>query len=182
MKISKQWKKHLEISSFNTSVPKNMIICFIVPEIWHIMDIICCSGLIFEFPKNENFKKKKRNKSLEISSFHACVPNIMNRWCTVPEIWCATDKQTEGRMDKKTDTQSWVPHLKYLRTDQANECIFRVSGGTQFEISLLGANNGVTFVGSMWVLVCPKKVWICHWYCQWLKSHKRRVLKVKTLK
>ena len=128
--------------------------------------------VIFWISKKWKFQKKKRNKSLEISSFYACVPNIMNRWCTVPEIWCATDKQTEGRMDKKTDTQSWVLHLKYLRTDQVNECIFRVSGGTQFEISLLGANHGVTFVGLMWVLVCPKKVWICHW----------RVLKVKTLK
>ena len=33
MKISKQWKKHLDISSFYRSVPKIMIICYTVPEI-----------------------------------------------------------------------------------------------------------------------------------------------------
>ena len=38
MKISKQWKKGLEIS-FYTSVPKIMI-CYTVPEIWHVSDVI----------------------------------------------------------------------------------------------------------------------------------------------
>ena len=33
IKISKQWKKHLGISSFYTSVPKIKIICYNVPEI-----------------------------------------------------------------------------------------------------------------------------------------------------
>ena len=32
MKISKQWKKYSEISSFYTSVPKIMAICYTVPE------------------------------------------------------------------------------------------------------------------------------------------------------
>ena len=44
-------------------------------------------------PTNQNFKTMKK-KSLEISSFYTCVPNII-RWCTVPEIWCATDKQNQ---------------------------------------------------------------------------------------
>ena len=34
---------------------------------------------------------KKWKKHLEISSFYICVPKIMIRWCTVPEIWCMTD-------------------------------------------------------------------------------------------
>ena len=34
---------------------------------------------------------KKWKKYLEISSFYICVPKIMIRWCTVPEIWCVTD-------------------------------------------------------------------------------------------
>ena len=34
---------------------------------------------------------KKWKKHLEISSFYICVPKIMIRWCTVPEIWCVTD-------------------------------------------------------------------------------------------
>ena len=38
--ILKNWKKHLEISSFYTSVPKIMIICYTVPEIWCMTDVI----------------------------------------------------------------------------------------------------------------------------------------------
>ena len=34
-------------------------------------------------------------KHLEISSFYISVPKITIRWCTVPEIWCATDGQTD---------------------------------------------------------------------------------------
>ena len=33
----------------------------------------------------------KWKKSLEISSFYICIPKIMIRWCTVPEIWHMTD-------------------------------------------------------------------------------------------
>ena len=43
-------------------------------------------------PKNQDFKKMK--KTLKIS-FYICVPKIMIR-CMVPEIWCATDGQTDG--------------------------------------------------------------------------------------
>ena len=39
MKISKKWKKYLEISSFYTSVPKVIIICYTVPEIWRVTDV-----------------------------------------------------------------------------------------------------------------------------------------------
>ena len=39
-KISKKWKKHLEISSFYTIVPKIMIIGYTVPEVWHVTDVI----------------------------------------------------------------------------------------------------------------------------------------------
>ena len=45
MKISKKWKKHLDISSFYTTVPKIMIICYTVPEIWHVADVIVISYL-----------------------------------------------------------------------------------------------------------------------------------------
>ena len=46
IKILKSWKKnHLEISSFYTSVPKIMTICYTVPEIWRVTDII----FIFHF-------------------------------------------------------------------------------------------------------------------------------------
>ena len=39
IRISKKWKKHLEISSFYKSVPTIMIICYTVPEIWHVTDL-----------------------------------------------------------------------------------------------------------------------------------------------
>ena len=36
IKILKKLKKTLEILSFYTSVPKMMVICYTVPEIWHV--------------------------------------------------------------------------------------------------------------------------------------------------
>ena len=40
IKTLKNWKKHLEILSFYTSVPKIMIRCYTVPEICHVTDVI----------------------------------------------------------------------------------------------------------------------------------------------
>ena len=67
MNISKKWKNLFEISSFYTSVTKIMIICYIVPEIWHVTDVIVIFhfGLFLPFypcnsPKNENFKKMEK--------------------------------------------------------------------------------------------------------------------------
>ena len=40
IKILKEWKKCLEISSFYNSVPKIMIICYTGPEIWCVTDVI----------------------------------------------------------------------------------------------------------------------------------------------
>ena len=54
-------------------------------------------------PKNQNFKKWKEKKSLEILSFYTYVPKIMIRWCTVPEIWCTADVLTDGRTDGRTE-------------------------------------------------------------------------------
>ena len=45
IKILKKWKKDLEISSFYKIVPKIMIICYTVPEIRHVADVI----FIFHF-------------------------------------------------------------------------------------------------------------------------------------
>ena len=72
IKISKKRKQYLEISSFNTSVPKIMIIWFTVPEIWWVTDVIvifhCAIFCPFtppplpppDSPKNENFKTMKK--------------------------------------------------------------------------------------------------------------------------
>ena len=40
IKIWKKRKKTLELSSFYSSVPKTMIICYTVPEIWSVTDVI----------------------------------------------------------------------------------------------------------------------------------------------
>ena len=92
----KKMKNCLEILSFYTSVPKNMITCYTVPKIWHVMDVIAFFhfGQFFALyplynPKNKNFTKIK--KPVEISSFYTSVPKIMILFYTVPEIWCVTD-------------------------------------------------------------------------------------------
>ena len=80
-----------------------MIICYTVPEILRMMDVID----IFHFelffcpftpspsapPLTAQKIKisKKSKKQMEISSFYTCVPKIMIRRCMLPEIWCATD-------------------------------------------------------------------------------------------
>ena len=52
IKILKNWKKCLEISSFYTSVPKIIIIFYTVPEKWHVMGVIFIFhfGLFFALP------------------------------------------------------------------------------------------------------------------------------------
>ena len=88
-------KKRLEISALYNSVPKVIIICYTVPEIWCVAGVI-----IFHFrpfflpfyspnsPKNQNFKKWA--KHLEVS-FYTNIPNIMIICYTVPEIGRVTD-------------------------------------------------------------------------------------------
>ena len=98
VRILKKWKKLLDIAPFYTCVPKTTIIWGTFPQIRNETNFFVILGhfLPFEPPnssKNENFKKIK--KHLEISSFYTCVPKIMIRWCTVPEVWCAKDGGTE---------------------------------------------------------------------------------------
>ena len=48
-------------------------------------------------------KMKKKQKQTEISSFYTCVPKIT--MMLVPEIWCVTDRLTDGQTDGWTDRQ-----------------------------------------------------------------------------
>ena len=112
IKILKKWKKRLEISSLYTNVPKIMIICYTVPVIRFMTDVILffILGFFLPFyppndPKNQNFKNMKKNR-LDTSPFYTCISKIMIIWCTVPEIWCATDRQTNRRTDGQTDWQT----------------------------------------------------------------------------
>ena len=47
--------------------------------------------------------QKNEKKILEISSFYTCVPKVMIRWCTISQIWCATDGQRDGRADSQKE-------------------------------------------------------------------------------
>ena len=60
---------------------------------------------------------KKWKKHLDISSFYICVPKTMIRWCMVPEIWCTTDRQTDGWSDeqKKWHIEVGAPPKKMYR-------------------------------------------------------------------
>ena len=93
------------ISSFHTSVLKIMIICYTVPEIWHMADVIFVFHLLPFYPTPSPLTAQTINlykteiESLEISS---CVPKIIIRWCMVTEIWCTKDRQTDKRTERVT--------------------------------------------------------------------------------
>ena len=81
-----------------------MIICYTVAEIWDMTDVIFIFhfGLFLPFyaPTAQKIMiKKKRKNCLGISSFYSSVPKTMIRSCTVPEIWCTTDGQTNEQTD-----------------------------------------------------------------------------------
>ena len=85
IKILKKWIKHMEISSLNNSVPKIMIICYTVPEVWHVTDVIIfCFGSFFlpfyppNSPKKSKFyknEKKKKKTPGDIIILHMCTRN-----------------------------------------------------------------------------------------------------------
>ena len=99
IKILKKWKENTwRYHDFTQILPKIMIICYTVSEIWHVTGVI----FIFHFRlfcpfttlTNQKIKIFKTwRKYLEISSFYACVSNIMITLCTIPEIRRATDEQ-----------------------------------------------------------------------------------------
>ena len=59
---------------------------------------------------------KKWEKPLEISSFYICVPKIMIRWGTVPEIWCVTNKFS--KIWKKAPRDIIILHICTRNYDQ----------------------------------------------------------------
>ena len=80
----KNEKKHLEISFFK-SVPKLMIICYTVPEIWCVRDVtIFHYGLFFALSPPSTAQKiknlKNMKKTQEISSFYTSTPKICYSW------------------------------------------------------------------------------------------------------
>ena len=106
MNISKKWKKCLEISSFDTNVPKIMIIYYTVPEIWCVMDaiVIFYFGLFFvllptlTIQKIRISKKWKKNKTTgDIITLHMCTKNydymMYGSWDMVCNGWIDRQKK-----------------------------------------------------------------------------------------
>ena len=79
--LKKRKKKHLEISSFYKSVPNIMIICYTVPEIWHVTDVIIFHfGLFFALlptltAQKIKIKKKRKKTPGDITILHMCTKN-----------------------------------------------------------------------------------------------------------
>ena len=124
--IKKLKKKRLDISPFHKVYQKS-IICDIVPEIWHVMHVIFIYhfGLMFcPFTPITQQKIKLSKKWKKDWRYHHLTHVYQKLWLdevwftTDPaEIWCMTKRQTDGRMDRKSDIQRWVAHLKkYHRT------------------------------------------------------------------
>ena len=80
-KSKKKKKENLEISSFYNSVPKIMIICYPVPEIWCVMDVIISHFWLFfallpPIAWKMKTKKKIWKNNLKISSFYISVSKL----------------------------------------------------------------------------------------------------------
>ena len=97
IKISKKWNKKLEISSFYTSVPKLMIICYTVPEIWCVMDVT----FIFHFgpffalllpitAQKMKISKKWKKRPGDIIILHNCTKNYDYK------LYCFWDMACDG--------------------------------------------------------------------------------------
>ena len=107
IKIFKKWKRKPEATIILQSVPKIMIICYTVPEIWRVTDVI----VIFHFwlffasfppnsPKNQFFLKMK--KPGDIIILHMCPKNydqmMYSSWDMVRDR--QTDRQMDGWMNR----------------------------------------------------------------------------------
>ena len=112
--LKKKWKKHQEIS-FYTSVPKIMIICYAVPEIWHMTDVtvIFHFGLFFALLPSNSWKNQifKKNEKNTWGSHHFA--HVYQKLCLddVQFLRYGT-QQIDGQTDRKSDIKRWVPHLK----------------------------------------------------------------------
>ena len=137
MKISKKWKKNLEISSFSKIIPKIMIIGYTIPEIWHVTDVIVTLDYFLPIyppppnsPKNENFKKIKQTAGY-IIILHSCAKNcdrmLYCSWDTAHDtcnfyfpfwaIFCPFTPLTDQKIkiSKKWKKKTWrYHHFKHV--------------------------------------------------------------------
>ena len=92
----KKITKCLETSWFYIGVPKIMVICYTVPEIWCMMNVIVFHFGLFFCPfapltAQEIKISKKWQQLIEIQSFYTSAPKIIIICHTVLEIWHMTD-------------------------------------------------------------------------------------------
>ena len=86
-----------DVIILNLCTKKNMIIWFMLTQIWSACtDMFCHFRPFFAFllnywPQPLKFGKKCK-KHLDILSFYRCVPLIKIIWYMVPEIWSSTDR------------------------------------------------------------------------------------------
>ena len=93
----KKRKKHLEISSFFTSVPKIMIIWYTVPQIWRLTDVIVifwfwaifCPFTSLTAQKNQNSKKKNEKNAWRYYHFTTvhCSWDMARDECNYFSFW-----------------------------------------------------------------------------------------------
>ena len=121
IKILKKWKKHLEIYHHFTEVyQKSWSYAIKFLRYGARLFLYFILGYFFPFTLLTARKIIISKKWKSFSSFYTCVPKIMIRWFTVPEIRCATDGQRDRRMDGRTNrkTDGW---RKDRRTDRLKD-------------------------------------------------------------
>ena len=106
MKMSKKWKKHLEMSSFYTRVPKIMIVCYTAPEIWHVTYVIVIFhfGLFFALltpppPSPPPHLTPKKIKILKNWNFTHVYQKL---WLDDVRFLRYGVRRTDGRTDRKS--------------------------------------------------------------------------------
>ena len=106
IKIFKKWKRKPEATIILQSVPKIMIICYTVPEIWHVTDVIVIFhfGLFFapfppNSPKNQIFLKMKKPGNIII--LHVSQKLWSDDVQFLRHGTWQTDRQTDGWMDEQ---------------------------------------------------------------------------------
>ena len=109
IKISKKWKRQLEISSFYVTVPKIMIICYTVPEILCLRDVIVIFYFMIFFdllpsnsPKNQNVKKNENTSWKYHHLTHLCQKLWLEDARFLRYGARRTDGQTDGQTEKVT--------------------------------------------------------------------------------
>ena len=128
--------------SFYIGVPKIMIICYTVPEIWQVMDVIVIFhfGLYFALlpPSAQKIKiSKKWKNNWRYHHFRHVYQKLWLddvRFLRYSARW--TDRQTDGRTDRQTEKVTYTMYTKIIVSSKNMSC-----RTANFQISLLIERN-----------------------------------------